>query len=161
MEQAPIRPFDLHVLSTPPAFILSQDQTLNKKVCLLTFVLLSSTDLSLNVTLWIDWFNGYYFIFKVHFFLFIKALALCVSGAVPCWLVLVYVMPCYKSTPFLLFIFLIFLFLHFTFPFNPSISRGIAYTWIVKSKLILMNKLAFNLLSGSYFLLLYLCFITS
>ena len=24
-------PFDLHVLSTPPAFILSQDQTLNKK----------------------------------------------------------------------------------------------------------------------------------
>ena len=31
------------------------------------FVLLSSTDLSLYVTLWIDWFNGYYFIFKVHF----------------------------------------------------------------------------------------------
>jgi hypothetical protein len=25
-------PFDLHVLSTPPAFILSQDQTLRKKV---------------------------------------------------------------------------------------------------------------------------------
>ena len=25
-------PFDLHVLSTPPAFILSQDQTLNKMV---------------------------------------------------------------------------------------------------------------------------------
>ncbi len=24
--------FDLHALSTPPAFILSQDQTLNKKV---------------------------------------------------------------------------------------------------------------------------------
>ena len=24
------RPFDLHVLGTPPAFILSQDQTLNK-----------------------------------------------------------------------------------------------------------------------------------
>ena len=27
---------DLHVLSTPPAFILSQDQTLNKKFNLLT-----------------------------------------------------------------------------------------------------------------------------
>jgi len=27
------RPHDLHALSTPPAFILSQDQTLNK-VCL-------------------------------------------------------------------------------------------------------------------------------
>ena len=24
------RPFDLHVLGTPPAFVLSQDQTLNK-----------------------------------------------------------------------------------------------------------------------------------
>ena len=27
-----VRPFDLHVLSTPPAFVLSQDQTLNKMV---------------------------------------------------------------------------------------------------------------------------------
>ncbi len=27
-EQAPISPFDLHVLSIPPAFVLSQDQTL-------------------------------------------------------------------------------------------------------------------------------------
>ena len=27
-------PFDLHVLSTPPAFILSQDQTLMLLVCL-------------------------------------------------------------------------------------------------------------------------------
>ena len=26
-------PFDLHVLSTPPAFILSQDQTLKKSLC--------------------------------------------------------------------------------------------------------------------------------
>ena len=26
---------DLHVLSTPPAFVLSQDQTLNLKVCIL------------------------------------------------------------------------------------------------------------------------------
>src|SRR6478736_2857675 len=29
-------PFDLHVLSTPPAFILSQDQTLHKKMMLQT-----------------------------------------------------------------------------------------------------------------------------
>ncbi|MDF2965853.1 MAG: hypothetical protein K0Q51_1241, partial [Rickettsiaceae bacterium] len=28
MEQAPQSPFDLHVLSIPPAFVLSQDQTL-------------------------------------------------------------------------------------------------------------------------------------
>ena len=26
---------DLHVLGTPPAFVLSQDQTLNSKVCIL------------------------------------------------------------------------------------------------------------------------------
>jgi hypothetical protein len=30
-EQAPWTPFDLHVLSTPPAFVLSQDQTLQRK----------------------------------------------------------------------------------------------------------------------------------
>ena len=27
---SPLRPFDLHVLGTPPAFVLSQDQTLDK-----------------------------------------------------------------------------------------------------------------------------------
>ena len=31
-EQAPEIPFDLHVLSTPPAFILSQNRTLHKKI---------------------------------------------------------------------------------------------------------------------------------
>ncbi len=31
-EQAPGIPFDLHVLSTPPAFILSQNRTLHKKI---------------------------------------------------------------------------------------------------------------------------------
>ena len=31
-EQAPLLPFDLHVLSLPPAFILSQDQTLRSKI---------------------------------------------------------------------------------------------------------------------------------
>ena len=29
--------FDLHVLGTPPAFVLSQDQTLNKYLILITF----------------------------------------------------------------------------------------------------------------------------
>ena len=33
-EQAPSRPFDLHVLGVPPAFVLSQDQTLYE-VCIL------------------------------------------------------------------------------------------------------------------------------
>ena len=36
-EQAPVSSFDLHVLSTPPAFVLSQDQTLRKEM-LHTFV---------------------------------------------------------------------------------------------------------------------------
>ena len=31
-EQAPITPFDLHVLGVPPAFVLSQDQTLHRVV---------------------------------------------------------------------------------------------------------------------------------
>jgi hypothetical protein len=35
-------PFDLHVLSTPPAFILSQNQTLHKKLVLIHKVLLES-----------------------------------------------------------------------------------------------------------------------
>ena len=30
--QAPWTPFDLHVLSTPPAFVLSQDQTLRQEL---------------------------------------------------------------------------------------------------------------------------------
>ena len=32
LEQAPKFPFDLHVLSTPPAFVLSQDQTLHQNI---------------------------------------------------------------------------------------------------------------------------------
>ena len=32
MEQAPKVPLDLHVLGTPPAFVLSQDQTLHYRV---------------------------------------------------------------------------------------------------------------------------------
>ena len=34
LKQAPIAPFDLHVLGVPPAFVLSQDQTLYD-VCIL------------------------------------------------------------------------------------------------------------------------------
>ena len=50
------RPFDLHVLSTPPAFILSQDQTLCKSLFFsrqpfgyLSFLLFGSLNRSLNV----------------------------------------------------------------------------------------------------------------
>jgi hypothetical protein len=38
-------PFDLHVLSTPPAFVLSQNQTLRKE-----FVLFSAKEKKLNLT---------------------------------------------------------------------------------------------------------------
>ncbi len=34
------RPFDLHVLGTPPAFVLSQDQTLKFKLILLALLFL-------------------------------------------------------------------------------------------------------------------------
>ena len=34
-EQAPLVPLDLHVLGTPPAFVLSQDQTLHYRVVLI------------------------------------------------------------------------------------------------------------------------------
>ena len=34
-----ISSLDLHVLGTPPAFVLSQDQTLNLKVCLAHYCL--------------------------------------------------------------------------------------------------------------------------
>ena len=43
--------FDLHVLSTPPAFILSQDQTLIKK-----FVPGSDMTLVIIYTLYCSWF---------------------------------------------------------------------------------------------------------
>ena len=43
-----LRPFDLHVLSTPPAFILSQDQTLYKSL----FPLKTTVWLSLVFTVW-------------------------------------------------------------------------------------------------------------
>ena len=46
-------PLDLHVLSTPPAFVLSQDQTLHKKVYLLPFQARSL----LRRALWLFYFN--------------------------------------------------------------------------------------------------------
>ena len=39
-EQAPSSPLDLHVLGTPPAFVLSQDQTLNKSLYLMARIVL-------------------------------------------------------------------------------------------------------------------------
>ena len=50
------RPFDLHVLSTPPAFVLSQDQTLHvnpylhEKLVLAQLLLCTSRTISLNGT---------------------------------------------------------------------------------------------------------------
>ena len=43
-----ITPFDLHVLSTPPAFILSQDQTLDKKFCCAQLRVPASRNLGLH-----------------------------------------------------------------------------------------------------------------
>ena len=37
LKQAPITPFDLHVLGVPPAFVLSQDQTLHRVVSPIRF----------------------------------------------------------------------------------------------------------------------------
>ena len=37
-EQAPRASFDLHVLSVPPAFVLSQDQTLRQDLALLSVI---------------------------------------------------------------------------------------------------------------------------
>lgn len=37
-------PFDLHVLSIPPAFILSQDQTLHVRICSVIILMLKLID---------------------------------------------------------------------------------------------------------------------
>ena len=54
-------PFDLHVLSTPPAFVLSQDQTLYKWYLNLTNVSLKSSSMSfaLSLTLELRWLQSY------------------------------------------------------------------------------------------------------
>ena len=47
----PVLPFDLHVLGLPLAFILSQDQTLHCKCCLiLTIKILSKFDVILSIS---------------------------------------------------------------------------------------------------------------
>ena len=47
----PLRPFDLHVLSTPPAFILSQDQTLHLIAHYLLYVSVRINSNSFELTL--------------------------------------------------------------------------------------------------------------
>ena len=77
-------PFDLHVLSTPPAFILSQDQTLNKMVSKeprlfkslywssfqlqrnLTVVLQAQACLNNQIQIWCFVFSLRCLIYKVH-----------------------------------------------------------------------------------------------
>ena len=63
-EQALHRPFDLHVLSTPPAFILSQDQTLVKSVCSVQESLLAILSL---YCVWFVWTVLRNFLFKEIF----------------------------------------------------------------------------------------------
>ena len=46
-----ITPFDLHVLSTPPAFILSQDRTLIKKVVLVPEITTSNFCSEFNLSI--------------------------------------------------------------------------------------------------------------
>ena len=83
-KQALHRPFDLHVLSTPPAFILSQDQTLNKMVSKeprlfkslywssfqlqrnLTVVLQAQACLNNQIQIWCFVFSLRCLIYKVH-----------------------------------------------------------------------------------------------
>ena len=71
-------PFDLHVLCTPPAFILSQDQTLN--FCLIFFSFKPS-GLSLLFLFILDsslsaWFfsKGYCLFFNVLYYMFLLSL---------------------------------------------------------------------------------------
>ena len=56
---------DLHVLSTPPAFILSQDQTLNLKVYSILILLIKELLVYVNI---------FCLIFKDHFFVAFKRL---------------------------------------------------------------------------------------
>ena len=56
---------DLHVLSTPPAFILSQDQTLNLKVYSILILLIKELLVYVNI---------FCLIFKDHFFVALKRL---------------------------------------------------------------------------------------
>ena len=60
-KQASGASFDLHVLGTPPAFVLSQDQTLYKWYLNLTNVSLKSSSMSfaLSLTLELRWLQSY------------------------------------------------------------------------------------------------------
>ena len=80
-------PFDLHVLSTPPAFILSQDQTLMLKFCLIPCTSKTgcfypshlSMHLLLKVLFWIILYASLFDAFSLefsglHYCLFVKVL---------------------------------------------------------------------------------------
>ena len=56
---SPATPFDLHVLSTPPAFVLSQDQTLMFNP--LSF----SVQSSINSSYWLSFFLQFCIVFKI------------------------------------------------------------------------------------------------
>jgi hypothetical protein len=66
---SPKRPFDLHVLSIPPAFILSQDQTLHFVELSLSFrILLSLSEILYNLWLYFE-FSQKTFLTRIGFFL--------------------------------------------------------------------------------------------
>jgi hypothetical protein len=52
-----VEALDLHVLGTPPAFILSQDQTLHKSEIALTYILSLKTQIRTDVDLHYSVFN--------------------------------------------------------------------------------------------------------
>ena len=72
-EQARHSSFDLHVLSTPPAFILSQDQTLDFLVYLLSYMLTRyqcwSLMLKIRLTLFVNWISLINLLYDLFFIL--------------------------------------------------------------------------------------------
>ena len=59
-------PFDLHVLGAPPAFVLSQDQTLNKIVSLPPSGRLRSFDLTQALACVITCVKEYFSLFRIY-----------------------------------------------------------------------------------------------
>ena len=69
------KPFDLHVLGTPPALILSQDQTLQKIYLFLVFLPFAhSNNFILNCVFFHSFFASSYIVFKDLFALLTNAL---------------------------------------------------------------------------------------
>ena len=81
-EQAPIDSLDLHVLGTPPAFVLSQDQTLQKVFDLLicTFLIVCA-HLKINVgALFCSVFKEQFLLFRRSDFNNITCVSFCVNS---------------------------------------------------------------------------------